>query len=90
MTSTSLKRRCETHKDCQDCKQVAKDILTLVVWNDKLRAEFKMLKGNNNTENKYMQTGYTCNWENTTKEAYKQKQTFTKEGNHAIILHKVK
>ena len=49
----------EAHKDC---KQAAgeihiKDILTLAAWDEKLRAEFKKLKGNENTEDKYIEAG---------------------------------
>ena len=76
--------RCEIHKDCQNCKQKGreihiKDILTLAVWDDKLREEFKKLKGNDCTEDMYLEAGNTWDLENATKEAYKQKQTLTKK-----------
>ena len=46
-----------------------------------------MLKGYDSTEDKYVEAGNTWDFENTTKEACKQKQTLKKENIHAITLH---
>ena len=85
--------RCETHKDCHDCKKAAieiciKDILTLAVWDDKLVVEFRKMKGNYNTEGEYVEADNTWDLENGTKEACMQKQTLTKEDIHEISLHR--
>ena len=87
--------RCETHKDSHACKQTAreihiKDILTLALWDDILKTEFKRLKSNHNTEDKCIETSNTWNIENATKEAYNSKQTLTKEDIHTISLHQSK
>ena len=60
------------------------------VWDNKVRTEFKMLKGNETTEDKYVEAGNSWDLENATKEAYKLKQTLTKEDIHAIIICKSK
>ena len=81
MTSASLKkRRCETQKECHNFKQAARDIcinniFTLAIWDDKFRAEFKRLKGNDNTEDKYVETGNSSDLYNVTKEAYVKTNT---------------
>ena len=87
--------RCETHKDCQGLKQAAreihiKDILILAVRNYKLRTELEKVKGNDNTEDRYVEAGNTWDLENASWEAYKQRQTLTKENIHTISFHKSK
>ena len=64
--------------------------MTLAVWDEKLGAELKKLKGDDNTEGKYVEAGNTWDLENATEEAYKQEQTLTKEDIHVISLHKSK
>ena len=51
--------------------------MILAVQDHKPRAEFKRLKGNNSTEDKYVDTGNTWTLENATKEASNQNQTIT-------------
>ena len=86
--------RCEKSKDCKYCKQAArevhmKNIFNLAAWDDKLRAEFKKLKANNNTKDKYAVACNTWDLKNATK-VYKKNQTLTKEDIHSISLHKSK
>ena len=47
-------------------------------------------KGKDNTANKYVEAVTLGDLQNATQEAYKQKQTLTKEDIHAISLHKSK
>ena len=53
--------RHETTRDCQNCKQATRHQRhpDQAVWDDKLRAEFKKLKGNDNTEDRKLGAGGT-------------------------------
>ena len=72
--------RCETHKDCnQAARQIhIKYILTLDVWDDKLRTKSKMLKDNESIEDTYVEAGNSWHLKIAIKDI------------HAISLHKSK
>ena len=72
--STGLKSRKHVAREIH-----ITNIPDLAIWDDKLRAEAKKLKGNDNTEDKYVEAGNTWDLENATKEACEQKQTLTKK-----------
>ena len=87
--------RCDDHKGCNDCQKAAKeirikDILMIAVRDDKLREEFKKLKGKESTIANYEKAGRSWDLENATKGAYNHNQTLTKEAIHAISHHKSK
>ena len=73
ITSASFKRR-EDVKHIRNVRTASRqegkstsDILNLAVWDDKLGAEFKKLKGDDNIVDMYVEEGKTWDLENTTK-----------------------
>ena len=72
--STAMKKRKDLKHTRLSGLQVGsiKDILTLTVWDAKVRAEFQKLKSNDRTEDKCVEASNTWDLENATKEAHKQ------------------
>ena len=72
MISASLKKsKDEKHTQAARLQAGGKRDLhqrhvTLAVWHDKHKAEFKMLKDNDNVEDKYVEAGNTWYLENAT------------------------
>ena len=78
--------------DCADCKKTIKDvqlkdIIYIVVRDDKLREEIMKLKSNDNTLSKYCEAGNSWDTANAARGTFDQTKTLTTQDIHAISTH---